>query len=48
MSSEKELEEEIQNKGLNAPRLIPSFIDSKIKFSSNHDIPIIKKKPFST
>ena len=30
MSSEKELEKEIQDKGLNAPRLTPQLIDSVI------------------
>ena len=30
MKSEKELEKEIQDKGLNAPRLTPSLIDSVI------------------
>ena len=31
MSNEKEIEKEIQDKGLNAPRLTPDLIDSKIK-----------------
>ncbi|WEI17129.1 Gp49 family protein [Acinetobacter proteolyticus] len=31
MSSEKQIEQEIQDKGLNAPRLTPDHIDSKIK-----------------
>ena len=34
MISEKELELEIQDKGLNAPRLTPELIDSKIKEKS--------------
>lgn len=38
MSSEKELEKEIQDKGLNAPRLTPSIIDSKIKDKSFHKL----------
>jgi len=31
MTSEKQIEQEIQDKGLNAPRLTPDHIDSKIK-----------------
>ena len=31
MTSEKQIEQEIQAKGLNAPRLTPDHIDSKIK-----------------
>lgn len=31
MSNEKQIEQEIQDKGLNAPRLTPDYIDSKIK-----------------
>ena len=31
MSFENEIEKEIQDKGLNAPRLTPDYIDSKIK-----------------
>ncbi|WP_180155233.1 Gp49 family protein [Acinetobacter sp. YH12045] len=31
MTSEKQIEQEIQDKGLNAPRLTPDLIDSKIK-----------------
>ncbi len=31
MSNEKQIEQEIQDKGLNAPRLTPDLIDSKIK-----------------
>ena len=31
MSNEKQIEQEIQDKGLNAPRLTPDHIDSKIK-----------------
>lgn len=31
MSNEKEIEQEIQDKGLNAPRLTPDYIDSRIK-----------------
>ena len=31
MSNENEIEQEIQDKGLNAPRLTPDHIDSKIK-----------------
>ena len=31
MSNEKQIEQEIQNKGLDAPRLTPDHIDSKIK-----------------
>ena len=31
MTSEKQIEQEIQEKGLNAPRLTPDLIDSKIK-----------------
>ena len=31
MSNEKQIEQEIQDKGLNAPRLTPEIIDSKIK-----------------
>ena len=31
MSNEKQIEQEIQDKGLNAPRLTPELIDSKIK-----------------
>lgn len=31
MTSEKQIEQEIQDKGLNAPRLTPDYIDSKIK-----------------
>lgn len=30
MSNEKEIEQEIQDKGLNAPRLTPEYIDNKI------------------
>lgn len=30
MSNEKQIEQEIQDKGLNAPRLTPDLIDSKI------------------
>jgi len=30
-NNEKAIEQEIQNKGLNAPRLTPDYIDSKIK-----------------
>ena len=36
MSNEKSIEKEIQAKGLNAPRLTPDFIDSKIKSKSFH------------
>lgn len=31
MTTEKEIEQKIQEKGLNAPRLTPDYIDSKIK-----------------
>ena len=31
MTSEKQIEQEIQDKGLDAPRLTPDYIDSKIK-----------------
>lgn len=31
MSNEKQIEQEIQDKGLNAPRITPGHIDSKIK-----------------
>lgn len=31
MSNEQKIEQEIQEKGLNAPRLTPDYIDSKIK-----------------
>lgn len=31
MTNEKQIEQEIQDKGLNAPRLTPNYIDSKIK-----------------
>ncbi len=31
MSNEKQIEQEIQDKGLNAPRITPDHIDSKIK-----------------
>lgn len=31
MSNEKQIEQEIQDKGLSAPRLTPDHIDSKIK-----------------
>ena len=34
--SEKEIEQEIQGKGLTAPRLTPDFIDSKVKKSTYH------------
>ena len=36
MNNEKEIEEEIQEKGLTAPRLTPDIIDSKIKERSFH------------
>ena len=36
MSNEKEMEKEIQDKGLNAPRLTPDLIDSKIKSKVFH------------
>lgn len=36
MSNEKEIEQEIQKKGLNAPRLTPDLIDSKIKCVEFH------------
>ena len=35
---ENELEKEIQEKGLNAPRLTPDLIDSKIKDKSFHKL----------
>lgn len=31
MSNEKQIEQEIQDKGLNAPRLTPDLIDSKVR-----------------
>ena len=36
MTSDKMIEEEIQEKGLTAPRLTPDIIDSKIKERSFH------------
>lgn len=36
--SDQELEYEIQNKGINAPRLTPSHIDSTIKEISYHKL----------
>ena len=36
MSNETEIEKEIQKKGLNAPRLTPDLIDSKIKSVDYH------------
>lgn len=36
--NENELEKEIQEKGLNAPRLTPDLIDSKIKEKSFHKL----------
>ena len=36
MLDEKKLEKEIQEKGLNAPRLTPDLIDSKIKSVDYH------------
>jgi hypothetical protein len=36
MTNEKAIEKEIQDKNLNAPRLIPAIIDSKIKNKAFH------------
>lgn len=36
--NENELEEEIQEKGLNAPRLTPQLIDSKVASKSFHKL----------
>lgn len=38
MMNESTLEQEIQSKGLNAPRLTPDLIDSKIKSTSYHKL----------
>lgn len=39
MINEEQLEKEIQDKGLNAPRLTPDLIDSKIKDTYYHVVP---------
>ena len=39
MSNEKEIEQEIQEKGLNAPRLTPDHIDSVIKGETYTNLP---------
>lgn len=39
MKSEKELEQEIQDKNLNAPRLTPDLIDSKIASEAYYVFP---------
>lgn len=39
MINEKELEQELQEKGLNAPRLTPDFINSKIKYCEYWVVP---------
>lgn len=36
MTSEKEIEQEIQDKGLNAPRLTPELIDAAVKGEAYH------------
>lgn len=38
MSRDEEIEQEIQDKNLNAPRLTPELIDSKIKDKSFHKL----------
>jgi len=37
--SEEQIEKEIQEKGLNAPRLTPELIDSKVKSVDYHVFP---------
>lgn len=39
MNQEKAIEQEIQDKGLNAPRLTPDLIDSKIKSATYTNLP---------